>query len=316
MRITTIIIVLVSYLQSYSQTVIEMEKFNGVYKLECKINGIPMDFIFDTGASDVSISSTEALFLIKQGLIKNEDIIGNVNYKIANGKTLEGTKINIKTIEIKGLVLENVTATVVHELNSPLLLGQSVLSRLGRITIEENQLIIHNENTVTIKNTEKEIKETIEWLNQKIQKYQFDSLEFKVEYQLSFEKYKGEFFMIILQDYFMAGGKKPFNKYKTFIPISEISSISFKKRGVGLEVDTKYNKAGYVLKISTKNNNHKITEERTTYLFGESTIETKNISEYYINLERSIDSENLQERIIKAFNYLKVLTKKEVIEKF
>ena len=41
------------YFNCYSQTVIEMEKHNGVYKLECKINGIPMDFIFDTGASNV-----------------------------------------------------------------------------------------------------------------------------------------------------------------------------------------------------------------------------------------------------------------------
>jgi clan AA aspartic protease (TIGR02281 family) len=123
-----------------------MEKHNGVYKLECKINGIPMNFIFDTGASSVSISSTEARFLIKQGLITDEDVIGNVNYKIANGETLEGTKVNIKKIEIKGLILENVTATIVHELNAPLLLGQSVLSRLGKITIDGNNLIIHNNN--------------------------------------------------------------------------------------------------------------------------------------------------------------------------
>jgi clan AA aspartic protease (TIGR02281 family) len=123
-----------------------MEKYNGVYKLECKINGIPMNFIFDTGASSVSISSTEARFLIKQGLITDEDVIGNVNYKIANGETLEGTKVNIKKIEIKGLILENVTATIVHELNAPLLLGQSVLSRLGKITIDGNNLIIHNNN--------------------------------------------------------------------------------------------------------------------------------------------------------------------------
>lgn len=146
MRITTLLILLFFFFNSYSQTVIEMEKYNGVYKIECKINGIPMNFIFDTGASSVSISSTEARFLIKQGLITDEDVIGNVNYKIANGKTLEGTKVNIKKIEIKGLILENVTATIVHELNAPLLLGQSVLSRLGKITIDGNNLIIHNNN--------------------------------------------------------------------------------------------------------------------------------------------------------------------------
>src|SRR5690606_9578802 len=133
-----IIPLLIIFLSStlFSQTIIEMEKANGVYKLDCKVNGIPMNFIFDTGASNVSISKTEALFLVKQGLITENDIIGTVNYKVANGDIHEGTKVNIKTIEIKGLVIKNVIATVVHEQNSPLLLGQSLLSRLGKITIE------------------------------------------------------------------------------------------------------------------------------------------------------------------------------------
>lgn len=137
-----------------------MEKHNGVYKLECKINGIPMDFIFDTGASNVSISSTEALFLIKQGLITDDDIIGSINFKIASGKTLEGTKVNIKKIEIGGLILKNVTATVVHELDSPLLLGQSVLSRLGKITIDGSNLIIQSSN---INSTIEKIEDLSSW---------------------------------------------------------------------------------------------------------------------------------------------------------
>lgn len=124
-----------------------MEKTNGIYKIDCKVNGIPMNFIFDTGASNVSISKTEASFLIKQGLITKEDIIGTINYQIANGEIHEGTKINLKTIEIKGLVIENVTATVVHEQNSPLLLGQSLLSRLGKISIDGNILTIHNNSS-------------------------------------------------------------------------------------------------------------------------------------------------------------------------
>ena len=45
-----------------------MKKINGVYQIPCKVNGIPMNFIFDTGATDVTISLVEAKFLIKQGL--------------------------------------------------------------------------------------------------------------------------------------------------------------------------------------------------------------------------------------------------------
>lgn len=306
MKITTFFLLIFLSFKTYSQTVVEMEKYNGVYKLECKINGIPMDFIFDTGASNVSISSTEALFLIKQGLITDEDVIGNVNYRIANGKTLEGTKINLKTIEIQGLVLENVTATVVHELNSPLLLGQSVLSRLGKISIEENKLIIHNESSIITKNTEKELTETVEWLNQKIQEYQFNG-KFKAEYILSLVKQKGDFYIKILQDFYLSG-KKLTSKSTSYIPINEISNIYFSKRGYDFDTE---DKKGYILKITMKNDNHKIIEETTSYFMGESTkSETK--SYYVINLERSIDKEDLQERMNKAFDYLKELTQTKV----
>lgn len=143
----TFIFFLLLNINLFSQTIIEMEKTNGIYKIDCKVNGIPMNFIFDTGASNVSISKTEASFLIKQGLITKEDIIGTINYQIANGEIHEGTKINLKTIEIKGLIIENVTATVVHEQNSPLLLGQSLLTRLGRISIDGNILTIHNNSS-------------------------------------------------------------------------------------------------------------------------------------------------------------------------
>jgi clan AA aspartic protease (TIGR02281 family) len=315
MRIITVLIFLFTFLNINAQTVIEMEKYNGVYKLECKINGIPMDFIFDTGASNVSISSTEALFLIKQGLITDEDVIGNVNYRIANGKTLEGTKINLKKIEIQGLVLENVTATVVHEMNSPLLLGQSVLSRLGKITIEENKLIVHNENKIVLKNVEKEIKETINWLNEKIQKFQFNG-SFKAEYELSLENIENEFYIKIYQEFYGPGIKSNPTKSTAYVPIKEISYIEFRERGSKWDND---NKRGYMLDIKIKNGNHKILSERKFYFMGKYTSSTEKDGYYVINLKRSIDEVNLQERIEKAFKYLKVLTnekKEEIKEKF
>jgi aspartyl protease family protein len=39
-----------------------MQKDGGVYKVPCTVNGLKLEFIFDTGASVVSISLTEAIF--------------------------------------------------------------------------------------------------------------------------------------------------------------------------------------------------------------------------------------------------------------
>lgn len=129
---------------SYSQTKISMSKEGGVYTVPCKVNGLPLKFIFDTGASDVSISLTEAMFMIKNGYLNKEDIGESVYYGIANGDVAKGTKLNIREIEFAGLKLYNVEASIVHETRAPLLLGQSVIGKLGRIQLEGNELTILN----------------------------------------------------------------------------------------------------------------------------------------------------------------------------
>lgn len=135
-------LIIFCFINLYSQKVIFMDKENGVYKIPCKVNGIPMKFIFDTGASDVSISLTEASFLLKQGLLKENDILGGMKYQIANGEIKEGTKIILREINIDGLILKNINANIVHSQNAPLLLGQSAISKLGTVQIEGNKLAI------------------------------------------------------------------------------------------------------------------------------------------------------------------------------
>lgn len=122
--------------QQAHKTVIKLNKDNsGVYTLSCKLNELPLNFIFDTGASTVSISQSEAVFMLKNGYLKSSDIIGSERFMTASGDIMVGAKIIIRKIEIGGLVLKNVEASIVPNNNAPLLLGQSVLNRLGRIEI-------------------------------------------------------------------------------------------------------------------------------------------------------------------------------------
>jgi aspartyl protease family protein len=123
-----------------NKTVVKMQKVNGVYQIPAEINGLEMDFIFDTGASDITISDTEAMFLYKQGKLTQEDIIGKQDYMIADGSIAEGTIINLKTVRIGNKVLSDVKASIVHNTNAPLLLGQSALSKFGKISIDYNRL--------------------------------------------------------------------------------------------------------------------------------------------------------------------------------
>ena len=94
-----------------------------------------MEFILDTGASDILISSLEAVFLIKQGSLTEDDILGQETYSMANGAIEVGTVVNLRQVQIGAKIIHNVRATVVDNIAAPLLCGQSALARFGKITI-------------------------------------------------------------------------------------------------------------------------------------------------------------------------------------
>lgn len=151
-RQTILIFFIFLTLESFAQTTIFMENHNGVYIVPCSINGVNLKFIFDTGASDVSISSTEALFMLKNGYLKPEDILGKQKYSNADGEISVGTKIILRQIEFVGYKLYNVEASIANNLDAPLLLGQTAISKLGKIQIEGNKLTILNGSSKAIDN--------------------------------------------------------------------------------------------------------------------------------------------------------------------
>lgn len=118
---------------------VKMKKEGGVYMVPVEINGVSMDFIFDTGASDITMSLAEALFLYRQNKLSDSDFRGLRQYQIADGSIAEGTIVILKSVKIANRTLNNVEASIVHNLDAPLLMGQSALSRFGRITIDYNK---------------------------------------------------------------------------------------------------------------------------------------------------------------------------------
>ena len=132
----------------FSQTVIKMKREGGISIIPCKVNGLNLNFIFDTGASNVSLSMTEATFMLKNGYLSESDILGTNKFSDATGKISEGVIINLKEIEIAGLKLYNVKASIVKNNKAPLLLGQSAIGKLGviQLDLEQNTLTILSHN--------------------------------------------------------------------------------------------------------------------------------------------------------------------------
>ena len=143
-RFIIILLTVLSCLILNAEVRIHMENEGGVYKVPCTINGLKLKFIFDTGASNVCMSQAYAEMMLENGYLNESDILGMSQSTIADGSNIDNIIINLRKVEIGGLILDNVSAVVVPTQNAPLLLGQSVIQKLGKVTIDGNDLVIHN----------------------------------------------------------------------------------------------------------------------------------------------------------------------------
>lgn len=165
------------------QTIIQMEKDGGVYKIPCEINGLRLKLIFDTGASSVCISGAIADMMLENGYLNKSDIQGSGQSVVADGRIVDNTIINIKELKLGDVRLTNIEAVVIHQQSAPLLLGQSAIQRLGRVSIQENKLMIYeNENSPITKKRTYTIEEIDNLFEQASNAMDNEAFELAVEY--------------------------------------------------------------------------------------------------------------------------------------
>jgi clan AA aspartic protease (TIGR02281 family) len=109
---------------------ISLKPSGGVYTVPVQINGaLTIDFLLDTGASDVIIPADVALTLMRMGTIDRSDYLGSGQYSLADGSIVENAKINFRRLQIGSRVLYDVRGAI-GSVDSSLLLGQSALQQL------------------------------------------------------------------------------------------------------------------------------------------------------------------------------------------
>ena len=141
--VAIVAVILFVFFQKPQKTRIKMIEENGVRYIPIKINGQELKFVFDTGASSICISTLEASVLVKNGLLSKNDIIGQQGFTDATGRISVGTRIHLKTVQIGNREINDVEATVIENPRAECLLGQTVLSRFGKYTIDNrnNEII-------------------------------------------------------------------------------------------------------------------------------------------------------------------------------
>jgi aspartyl protease family protein len=114
---------------------------NGHFVVEAHINGNPIRFLVDTGASDVTLSPADARRLG----INLETLNFNRRYATANGVVF-GAPIRLDKIEIGPIAVRNVRASVNGADMRRSLLGMSFLERLDGFNISKNILTLRTNN--------------------------------------------------------------------------------------------------------------------------------------------------------------------------
>ena len=107
---------------------------SGVYIVGAKVNGLPVPFILDTGASTTLLPRSVIQFLIQHGRLTPRDVIRTGKASIANGDTINDVTFNIRDFQIGNTVLHNVEIGTMlgSEDSTSFLLGQNVLRQFSR----------------------------------------------------------------------------------------------------------------------------------------------------------------------------------------
>ena len=119
--------------------VVRLRAEGGVFVVPVTINNtLSLNFIVDSGAYDVSIPLDVVLTLMRTGTITEADFLYKRNYTLADGSTVPSQVFRIRSLKVANKVPENVQASV-SSLKSPLLLGQSFLSRFKSWRIDNTR---------------------------------------------------------------------------------------------------------------------------------------------------------------------------------
>ncbi len=126
-----------------SSVELRLDRHGGGYELPVRINSvITLNFMVDSGASEVTIPADVALTLLRTGTIQHTDFLPGKTFVLADGSELQSMRFVIRELSVDGCRVFNVPAAIAPVTGS-LLLGQSFLKRFKRWTLDnERHLLI------------------------------------------------------------------------------------------------------------------------------------------------------------------------------
>jgi predicted aspartyl protease len=121
---------------------IPLTRVGGVYALPVEINGVStLKFILDSGASEVHMQADVVSTLLRTGTIQDTDFLPGQTYRLADRSTIKSPRFMLRHVKIGSRRIHDIPASV-GSVRSALLLGQSVLEKLGTWGIDSQRQIL------------------------------------------------------------------------------------------------------------------------------------------------------------------------------
>ena len=119
------------------QAVTVPRAMNGHYYLELRVNGAPITFTVDTGATDMVLSRADA----RKAGIDPDNLAYLGSAGTANG-LVRTARVTLDEVTLEGVVDRDVRAVVTDGDLDSSLLGMSYLQRFSRIEIADGELVL------------------------------------------------------------------------------------------------------------------------------------------------------------------------------
>lgn len=126
---------------------VKMKRKSGVYYVQCEVNGVKRDFIFDTGAAKTSLSQEFANELLARRALTRNDFKGTTQTRNASGVVDNNATVNLRQLKVGNRLIKNVEAIIAVSQKAPLLLGLNAIDLLGEWTMRKGYLVLHDNVT-------------------------------------------------------------------------------------------------------------------------------------------------------------------------
>jgi clan AA aspartic protease (TIGR02281 family) len=117
---------------------IKLNDKNGTFIVDVKFKSLNVPFILDSGAAEISISSTLEKQLLTNGTITKDNYLSDGLYRVADGRIVSQRRVLIKKITVGNFTVRNVSASIGSE-DTPLLLGKNFLDKFNSWSIDNSE---------------------------------------------------------------------------------------------------------------------------------------------------------------------------------